>query len=430
MPATGAHQQQRPHHGCAVSSGGSTHEDGHSVVSGEHIGGSGSIDADAVDEARRRLHSMDLADEIHTTIRATGMAGDGWVQAHRDSHATVGAITAYTREQREAAQDARLAPGATRSSNAGNRRTEELPDTVRTCFEKDADRIRYSTSFRRLAGKCQVFVAPRNDHLRNRLTHALETAQVALSVAKIVGLNEHLVEAIAIGHDCGHGPTGHSSEEALGAYLPGGYDHAVYGADRTLLGLNLCEETLDGIRNHSWKRPAPGTPEGELVSISDRISYVCHDFADAVAAGIVSDADLPTLVRQHAGMTHSEQIGYFVSRLAASTAQFGQVVLDEETAAVLDAFRTVNFERIYLRPASIVQADRSVRLLQSLCDYFIDMPGQIPDVSQGVIPHPGGGSVEAAEAAVHYISGMTDRYALHLGVEVLGFAPASLPLGV
>jgi dGTPase len=275
-----------------------------------------------------------------------------------------------------------------------------------------------------------VFVAPTNDHLRNRLTHALETAQVALAVAKIVGLNEHLVEAIAIGHDCGHGPTGHSCEEALSVYLPGGYDHAPYGADVTLLGQNLCAETLDGIRNHSWKRPAPFTPEGELVSLADRISYVCHDFADARVAGIVTSKDLPKIVAEAAGERHSDQIGYFVSRLAATITNHGRIALDEEAAAVLDAFRTTNFERIYLRPASMEQADRSVRLLQALTEHFIDMPGQIPDVAGGLVEHPGSGTSAAAEQAVRYISGMTDRYALGLGVELLGLNAKDLPKGV
>lgn len=388
------------------------------------------VDDAKVAEARAVLDAMNLDDEIRRTIQARGGRRDGLVLAHTDSDGFVGPTTIASRQDREAAMDERLAPGATRANGAGNRVSAEEPDAVRTCFEKDADRIRYSTAFRRLAGKCQVFVAPKNDHLRNRLTHALETAQVALSVAKIVGLNEHLVEAIAIGHDCGHGPTGHSCEEALSIYRANGFDHAPYGADVTLTGLNLCAETLDGIRNHSWKRPAPMTPEGELVSICDRASYVCHDFADAILAGIVTNDDLPTLVRQHAGERHSDQIGFFVAKLAATIETHGVVALDEEAAAVLDSFRTMNFERIYLRPASMDQAKRSVRLLRALCEHYIDMPGQIPDVANGYEPHPGRDEVAAAELAVRYVSGMTDRYALTLGVELLGLSPSDLPKGV
>ena len=390
----------------------------------------GSLSDRDVVEAHENLSKLDLSDEIRATVNARGSTTSGIVLAHKDTTGWVGEAHLRDREEREAEQEARLATKATRSHGAGNRRISEEADPVRTCFEKDADRIRYSTAFRRLAGKCQVFVAPTNDHLRNRLTHALETAQVALAVAKIVGLNEHLVEAIAIGHDCGHGPTGHSCEEALSGYLPGGYDHAPYGADVTLLGQNLCAETLDGIRNHSWKRPAPFTPEGELVSLADRISYVCHDFADARVAGIVTSKDLPKIVAEAAGERHSDQIGYFVSRLAATITNHGRIALDEEAAAVLDAFRTTNFERIYLRPASMEQADRSVRLLQALTEHFIDMPGQIPDVAGGLVEHPGSGTSAAAEQAVRYISGMTDRYALGLGVELLGLNAKDLPKGV
>ena len=144
-----------------------------------------------------------------------------------------------------------------------------------------------------------------DDHQRTRLTHALEVAQVATSVARALGLNVALTEAIALGHDCGHGPGGHASEDALSPYVAGGYDHAVWGADVTLAPLNLCAETLDGIRNHSWSRPAPATPEGEVVSWADRIAYVCHDFEDAVAAGIVGADMLPAIVAERCGPSRS-----------------------------------------------------------------------------------------------------------------------------
>ena len=205
---------------------------------------------------------------------------------------------ARPREAREVDEEAVLAPGATRASGAGNRAEPEEPDRFRTCFERDLDRIQHSKPFRRLAGKCQVFIAPDDDHLRTRLTHALEVAQVAVSIARPVGLNVALTAAAATGHDCGHGPAGHASEAALSPFLEGGYHHAVYGADVVLAPLNLCAETLDGIRNHSWYRPAPSTPEGEVVAWADRIAYVCHDFEDAVAAGIVKPDDLPDAVRE------------------------------------------------------------------------------------------------------------------------------------
>src|SRR5690606_819725 len=141
------------------------------------------------------------------------------------------------------------------------------------CFERDRDRILHASAFRRLAGKTQVFVFP-DDHQRTRLTHALEVAQVARSVSQAIGLNVALTEAIAIGHDCGHGPGGHASEDALSPHVDEGFDHAVWGADVTLTSLNLCVETIDGIPNHSWSRPAAETPECEVVSWADRPASV------------------------------------------------------------------------------------------------------------------------------------------------------------
>ncbi len=218
---------------------------------------------------------------------------------------------------------------ATRADGAGNRATAEEPDPYRTCFERDRDRILHASAFRRLAGKTQVFVFP-DDHQRTRLTHALEVAQVAVSIARALGLNVALTEAIALGHDCGHGPGGHASEDALTPYVPGGYDHALWGADVTLTPLNLCAETLDGVRNHSWSRPAPMTPEGEVVSWADRIAYVCHDFEDAVAAGIVTADMLPALVRQRCGASRSRQLGAFVHAMVDAAAQTGRIGMTDE----------------------------------------------------------------------------------------------------
>src|SRR4051794_9856683 len=218
--------------------------------------------------------------------------------AHEDAHAYVGSPVRH-REEREAELAVALAPGATQPSGAGVRARPESPDEFRLCFERDLDRVKHSRPWRRLAGKCQVFIAPDNDHLRTRLPHAVEVAQVAPGIARAANLCLPLVEAIALAHDCGHGPAGHASEEAFSPFLPGtGYDHAVYGADVTLEPLNLCLETLDGVRNHSWRRPAPATPEGEVVAWADRIAYVCHDFDDAVRAGILEPDDLPASVRE------------------------------------------------------------------------------------------------------------------------------------
>jgi dGTPase len=356
-------------------------------------------------------------------------AGVAVRKAHPDADGFVGGDL-RRREEREAELSVALAPGATRPVGAGRRALAEEPDPYRLCFERDLDRVKHSRPWRRLAGKCQVFIAPEDDHLRTRLTHAVEVAQVATGIARAANLCVPLVEAIALAHDCGHGPAGHASEEAFSPYLPeGGYDHAVYGADVTLAELNLCVETLDGIRNHSWRRPSPATPEGEVVAWADRIAYVCHDFEDAVRAGILTADDLPAAVRDVVGSRRSEQIGTFVLAVLDAIRRTDHVGMTEPSASALAAFRAFNFDRIYLRPAARRQADRVIALLRGLVEHFADVPTRIPDLSRSgdaVIP----GSPDAAAEAVHYVSGMTDRYALGLGVELLGWQAEKLPRGV
>lgn len=312
-----------------------------------------------------------------------------------------------------------LAPGATRAVGGGSRAVPEEPDPFRTCFERDRDRILHSRPFRRLAGKCQVFVAPEDDHLRTRLTHALEVAQVAVGIARPAGLNVALTEAAALAHDCGHGPAGHASEEALSPYLDGGYHHAVYGADVVLEPFNLCAETLDAIRNHSWNRPAPLTPEGEVVAWADRIAYVCHDFEDAVRAGIVTPDDLPADVRDVVGVRRSAQLNAFITAMLDAISSTGRVGMGRTEADALAAFRAFNFERIYLRPASVEQADRAIELLRALVEWLSAHPDELPTPSR-----------DPVSAAVRYVSGMTDRFALRMAVDRLGWDEAKLPRGV
>jgi dGTPase len=198
----------------------------------------------------------------------------------------------------------------------------------------------------------------------------------------------------------------------------------------TLAPLNLCHETLDGVRNHSWRRPAPGTPEAEVVAWADRIAYVCHDFDDAVRAGILEPADLPVGVRTVVGTRSSEQIGTFVLAVLDAIDRTGTVGMTEPAAGALAEFRSFNFERIYLRPAARRQAERVIRLLRDLVDHFADAPRRIPAVRDGEVVVPSAGSAAAAELAVQYVSGMTDRFALGLGVDLLGWRPDDLPRGV
>jgi len=341
--------------------------------------------------------------------------------AHADSFAGTGSTELVPREKREDTEHAVLAPSATRATGAGSRAVDEAPDPWRTCFERDRDRILHASAFRRLAGKTQVFVFP-DDHQRTRLTHALEVAQVATGVARALGLNIALTEAIALGHDCGHGPGGHASEDALSPYVEGGYDHAVWGADVTLTPLNLCSETLDGIRNHSWSRPAPRTAEGEVVSWADRIAYVCHDFEDAVAAGIVTPDALPPLVRDLCGERRGHQLGAFITAMINAAGQTGRVGMTADAAEALAEFRKFNYDNVYLRPASQAQARSVIELLRALVEHYAAHPQLLPEANTG---H----GTELRDA-VTYVGGMTDRFACRQAVALLGWDVDRLPQGI
>ena len=350
----------------------------------------------------------------------------GITLAHSDSWAGIGTKDVADRFSREAHEDTSMAPLATRAVGPGNRVHPEDADPYRTCFERDRDRLLHAPSFRRLAGKTQVFVFP-DDHQRTRLTHALEVAQVAVSVARVLRLNVALTEAIALGHDCGHGPGGHASEDALSPYIEGGYDHAVWGADVVLTPLNLCTETLDGIRNHSWSRPAPSTPEAEVVSWADRIAYVCHDFEDAVDAGVVTPHDLPDIVRKRCGTTRREQLSAFITGMIDATAHTGRIGMVPDIAEALALFRRFNYDAIYHRAASRAQAQSVVDLLRSLVDHYIAQPMLLPSfVNAPFDAH----STTAVNEAVTYVGGMTDRFACKQAVALLNYPVHKLPQGI
>jgi dGTPase len=375
------------------------------------------------------MTGMDERAERWASTMAGHRAPAGVHLAHADSWAGSGSNLLLPRLAREEREESSLATLATRSHGAGNRAIDEPADPWRTCFERDRDRILHASAFRRLAGKTQVFVFP-DDHQRTRLTHALEVAQVAVSVARALGLNVSLAEAIALGHDCGHGPGGHASEDALSPFVPGGFDHATWGADVTLVSLNLCSETLDGIRNHSWSRPAPGTPEGEVVSWADRIAYVCHDFEDAVATGVVNEDMLPALVRDRCGTARREQLGAFIYGMIDAAAESGRIGMTARQAEALAEFRRFNYENIYLRAESRVQATSVINLLRALVDHYAGHPQDLPDANENDAALADAGSDDAVHAAVAYVGGMTDRFACRQAITLLGWSLDQLPKGI
>ncbi len=328
------------------------------------------------------------------------------------------------RQAREDLEERDLVDGATKARGSGNRRQLEEPDHLRTCFEQDRDRILHSTAFRRLAGKTQVFVFPA-DHQRTRLTHALEVAQVAAAVARAVGLNVALTEAMALGHDCGHGPGGHASEDAFDPFIPEGYHHAVWGADVVLPRLNLCAETLDGIRHHSWSLPTPTTPEGVVTSWADRCAYSAHDLEDAISAGIVSIDDVPQSVVEVLGRSRSAQLDSLITSLVRCISSTGTIGMDATCADALGDLRAFNYERIYRRPESDVQTAAVVKILTALTEHFASHPQLLSEAL----------SLEEVEAdpvraAVTYVAGMTDRFAFDAAVRLLNWPSNQLPQGI
>ena len=377
---------------------------------------------------RRNLASQ-VADELTPRAKAwadtmAGHADGDLVRAHADSQSSPGPGPIVRRELREQRERATLRSGAAFAEGAGNRAIAEEPDDERTCFERDRDRIVHSTAFRRLAGKTQVVVYP-TDHQRTRLTHALEVAQVATSIARGVGVNVTLADAIALGHDCGHGPGGHASEDAFDVFIPEGYDHGPWGADVVLQGLNLCAETLDGIRNHSWSRPAPLTVEGHIVSWADRIAYCAHDLEDAIHAGILRPDDLPDEIVEVCGRTRRQQLNTFVRAVVRAVDEHGEVGMPPSEAAALAALRAFNYERIYVRPASLAQSRAVIEVLRALVEYYSEHPELMPDGLEVEAR-----SVAAVRAAVAYVAGMTDRYAFDMAMRHLDWPPERLPRGI
>lgn len=310
-----------------------------------------------------------------------------------------------------------LSESATKSSVKGQRKHERIEHVsaddplfglnFRTDFERDRDRILHSQAFRRLAGKTQVHLNP-DDHQRTRLTHALEVAQIARAIAKALRLNETLAEAIALGHDCGHGPGGHASEDAFDPFLDGGFDHAIFGADVTLRRLNLCEQTLDGIRNHSWSLNTPKTPEAEVVSFADRIAYVCHDAEDALSCSMISSRDFPKELSSFLSRSRGEQIDYFVRGVVQGTIASESIAIEKTCGEMLGAYRSFNHEYIYSSPRSLAQNQVVISTLTDLVEYYIDNFEAIPEFYRT-------GSKENDRdktfAVVEYVAGMTDQYA-------------------
>jgi dGTPase len=312
------------------------------------------------------------------------------------------------REEREQLELELLAPAATRSTESKGREKPEDEDEFRTCFERDRDRIIHTKAFRRLKHKTQVFLNPDGDHYVTRMTHTIHVTQVGRAVARALGLNEALTEAICLAHDVGHSPFGHTGEDALTPFVEGEWLHSAHGV-RTLSILepqNLTDEVLDGVRAHSWKiNPPSETPEGWVCRFADRIAYLTHDVSDALRAGVIDYHDIPADTFSAFGATSREWIGSMVNSVIEASYRSGNVEMEPEHLQVMDQLRDFMFERVYLSPETERQKQRAIQVIQDLVGYFRDNPAEV--APSFAVP----GS-DAMTAAIDYVAGMTDRFAL------------------
>jgi dGTPase len=284
----------------------------------------------------------------------------------------------------------------------------EPPDGVRNDFQRDRDRIIHAKAFRRLMHKTQVFISPDGDHFRTRLTHTLEMMQISRTIARALGLNEDLTEAISLGHDLGHTPFGHTGEDALSRALATHgrtfrhNEHSLRVVDdleNLGNGLNLTHEVRDGIRNHTGKG-YPSTREGEIVRIADRIAYVNHDVDDALRAGIISSRDLPEGPISILGEQMSARIDTLVRDMISNSKFKGEISLSDPIYSALMELRAWLFQRVYLKPGS-KENKNAARVVTTLFEYYLEYPEE----RAASDPDP-------ITETTDFVAGMTDRYAL------------------
>ena len=317
------------------------------------------------------------------------------------------------RENLERWEQEYLSPYASLSMNSKGRLREEEQCDIRPVFQRDRDRILHSKSFRRLKDKTQVFLTPEGDHYRTRLTHTLEVSQNARTIAKALQMNEDLVEAIALGHDLGHTPFGHSGERALNRVCPCGFEHSdqsvrtVDVLEKGGQGLNLTFEVRDGIRNHQTKG-MPCTLEGKIVRYSDKIAYIHHDMDDAIRGGILTEADVPKEITSVIGETTGERLDHFIHDLVTNSFGKNEISLSDPVEAAMKALREFMFERVYQNPEAKSEEKKAEMLVETLYDYYLGHMDVLPRELLNLMD----AGEEREQIVCDYISSMTDRFAI------------------
>ena len=317
------------------------------------------------------------------------------------------------RENLERMEEISLSPFATLSVNSRGRDREEPQCDIRPVFQRDRDRILHCKSFRRLKHKTQVFLSPKGDHYRTRLTHTLEVSQNARTIAKALRLNEDLVEAIALGHDLGHTPFGHAGERILNELCDEGYRHneqsvrIVEKLEKDGKGLNLTWEVRDGILNHQTSM-MPHPLEGKIVRLSDKIAYINHDIDDAIRAKVMSEEDIPLEIRKVLGMTTKERLNTLIHNIIMNSMGKNDIVMSEEIGGAMQDLRKFMFQKVYTNPAAKGEEAKAERLLCELYAHYMGHIEILPEQYQRM--HSEGEKKE--RVVCDYISGMTDQYAV------------------
>jgi dGTPase len=325
-------------------------------------------------------------------------------------------VVMQIRESTEALEKQVLHPLASRSGDSLGREQAEAPCPIRTAYQRDRDRILHSKAFRRLKHKTQMLISPEGDHYRTRLTHSLEVSQVSRTIARALRLNEDLTESIALGHDLGHPPFGHTGEKILDELSPYGFHHQIQGLRmvRTLEKLNLSREVLDGMEGLTAEKPQFLTLEAQIVDVADRMAYLHHDVEDARRAGLMTDADLPRDVLDQLGDTRDARLDRMVLDMVQNSLQSmtgtgagdsPRIALSPSIQELVMALRQWMFEHVYLTPAREVQTQNVRRVISALYEYYMTHPQALSETWDT--------SDEPLDRRVlDYIAGMTDRFAI------------------
>ena len=322
-------------------------------------------------------------------------------------------------EQREAES---LSPFAALSRDSKGRLRDIKPCEIRTCYQRDVDRIVHSKAFRRLMHKTQVFLRPEGDHYRTRMTHTLEVARIARTIARGLRLNEDLTEAIALGHDLGHTPFGHAGERILNEILDGGFRHneqslrVVDRLENSGDGLNLCYETRQGILCHTGKDIAE-TLEGQVVRVADKIAYINHDIDDAMRGGIIYPLDIPLEVSEVLGWDHTGRINTLTADVITASQGKDQIVQSPQCGGAMARLRAFMFDAVYYNPVAKGEESKAQDMIARLFEYYQKDPDKLPPDYQDIRMREG-----VDRAVCDYIAGMTDKYAVDT------FVSAFMPL--